>query len=106
MAVPSSPTFTAFLAGTVVPLEQVPDPVFAGRMMGDGLAIEPPADAPQTLRAPCAGTIVQLHASHHACFLRGQAAASASRPSGGGPKKQAKKPACRTFRLKADCTWA
>ena len=69
MAVPSSPTFTAFLAGTVVPLEQVPDPVFAGRMMGDGLAIEPPADVPQTLRAPCAGTIVQLHASHHACFL-------------------------------------
>ncbi len=73
MAVPSSPTFTAFLAGTVVPLEQVPDPVFAGRMMGDGLAIEPPADAPQTLRAPCAGTIVQLHASHHACFLQTEA---------------------------------
>ena len=59
MAVPSSPTFTAFLAGTVVPLEQVPDPVFAGRMMGDGLAIEPPADAPQSLDAFLARPAVQ-----------------------------------------------
>ena len=62
MAVPSSPTFTAFLAGTVVPLEQVPDPVFAGRMMGDGVAIEPKVGV---LYSPCAGRVAQLHAAHH-----------------------------------------
>ena len=31
----------AFLDGTAVPIEEVPDPVFAGRMMGDGVAIDP-----------------------------------------------------------------
>ena len=75
MAVPSSPPLTAFLAGAVIPLEQVPDPVFAGRMMGDGLAIEPLGTGPLTLLAPCPGTVVQLHASHHACFLQTESGA-------------------------------
>lgn len=29
------------LAGAVVPLESVSDPVFAGKVLGDGLAVEP-----------------------------------------------------------------
>lgn len=57
---------SAFANGTVVPIEAVPDPVFAGRMMGDGLAIDPSAGV---LYAPCAGRITQLHASRHACIL-------------------------------------
>ena len=49
--------------GLVLPLEEVPDPVFAQKAVGDGLAIDPLS---QTLVAPCAGRIVQLHAAHHA----------------------------------------
>lgn len=61
---------SAFTSGRVVPIEDVPDPVFAGRMMGDGLAIDPAPNTGQgILSAPCAGRIVQLHSSRHACFL-------------------------------------
>ena len=59
-------TLSAFASGMVVPIEAVPDPVFAGRMLGDGLAIDP---GDGVLRAPCDGTVLQLHASHHACLL-------------------------------------
>ena len=34
-------TLHAPLAGVVLPLSAVPDPVFAGGLMGQGLAIEP-----------------------------------------------------------------
>ena len=56
----------AFASGIVLPIEAVPDPVFAGRMLGDGLAIDPREGV---LYAPCDGHIVQLHASRHACVL-------------------------------------
>ena len=68
MPVPPNTPISAFLDGSVVALDAVPDPVFAGRMMGDGIAIAPNISA-HTLRAPCAGTVTQLHSSHHACFL-------------------------------------
>ena len=32
------------LAGWSTPLEEIPDPVFAGRMLGDGLAVDPTGD--------------------------------------------------------------
>jgi phosphoenolpyruvate-protein phosphotransferase len=48
-------------------LDAVPDPVFAGRMLGDGLAIDP-TDA--VVLAPCAGEIVTLPASAHAVSIR------------------------------------
>jgi multiphosphoryl transfer protein len=48
-------------------LDEVPDPVFAGRMLGDGLAIDPTS---ATLIAPCAGEIVTLPASAHAVSIR------------------------------------
>jgi phosphocarrier protein FPr/phosphocarrier protein len=57
---------TAFASGALLPIDAVPDPVFAGRMMGDGVAIDPATGA---LYAPCDGRIAQLHASHHACVV-------------------------------------
>ena len=57
MAVPSSPTFTAFLAGTVVPLDVVPDPVFAQQIVGGGVAVQPAYDVgPVVATAPVGGT--------------------------------------------------
>jgi phosphoenolpyruvate-protein phosphotransferase len=53
--------------GIVVPLEDLPDPVFSQKMMGDGISIDPTG---QVLVAPCAGTIIQLHRAKHALTLR------------------------------------
>lgn len=56
------------LSGVRVALERVPDPVFAQRIAGDGLSIDPTSD---TLLAPIDGSVVQLHACRHALTLRG-----------------------------------
>jgi multiphosphoryl transfer protein len=48
-------------------LDEVPDPVFAGRMLGDGLAIDPTGGI---LIAPCAGEIITLPPSAHAVSIR------------------------------------
>jgi multiphosphoryl transfer protein len=64
---PNELILRAPLSGVVYPLERLPDPVFAQKLMGDGLAIDP---VDNTLRAPCAGEIVQLHPSSHALTLR------------------------------------
>ncbi|HWX31743.1 MAG TPA: phosphoenolpyruvate--protein phosphotransferase [Steroidobacteraceae bacterium] len=48
-------------------LDEVPDSVFAGRMLGDGLAIDPTSGI---LTAPCAGEIITLPASAHAVSIR------------------------------------
>ena len=55
------------LSGQVWPLERVPDPVFAQKMVGDGLSIDPTDGC---LRAPCDGEVVHLHAAAHAVTLR------------------------------------
>src|SRR5215469_7401407 len=55
------------LSGQIWPLERVPDPVFAQKMVGDGLSIDP-TDA--LLVAPCDGEVVSLHAAGHAVTLR------------------------------------
>ena len=55
------------VSGVVYPLERVPDPVFAQKLMGDGLSIDP---VEGTLRAPCAGEVVTLHPASHALTLR------------------------------------
>ncbi|SMC21176.1 phosphocarrier protein FPr [Andreprevotia lacus DSM 23236] len=64
-----SPTIEllAPLSGVVVPLDQVPDPVFAQKMVGDGLAIDPISNQ---LLAPAAGTISQLHSASHAVTVK------------------------------------
>jgi phosphocarrier protein FPr/phosphocarrier protein len=55
------------LQGWVAPLDEAPDPVFAERMMGDGLAVDPTGS---TLHAPCDGEIVSVHRTRHAVTLR------------------------------------
>lgn len=60
-------TLTAPLNGWAAPLSEVPDTVFADRMMGDGIAIDPTGG---TVTAPCDGQIMHLHHAHHAVTLR------------------------------------
>lgn len=55
------------LAGWCLPLSQVPDPVFAERMAGDGVAIDPTGNV---LHAPCDGEIVPLQGAKHALTVR------------------------------------
>ena len=54
------------LSGPIVPITDVPDPTFAQKMLGDGVAIDP---VEETLHAPCAGRITQLHKARHALTL-------------------------------------
>ena len=63
---PSSTTkiiLIAPLSGPLIPIERVPDPVFAQKMVGDGISIDP---LDQCLRAPCDGEVTQLHPAGHA----------------------------------------
>lgn len=53
-------TVLAPIAGTVVPLSDVPDPVFAGQMVGSGAAVEPPAGEAFDVVSPVAGKVVKL----------------------------------------------
>ena len=55
------------LAGWLTPLEEVPDPVFAERMMGDGVAIDPTSS---TLCAPADATVITIPETAHAVTLR------------------------------------
>ena len=55
------------LAGWSTPLDEAPDEVFAARMLGDGVAIDPTA---ATLYAPCAGELTVVAAARHAVTLR------------------------------------
>ena len=53
--------------GWCAPLDEVPDPVFAGRMLGDGLAIDPTSGA---VIAPCDGEVMTLPQTGHAVSIR------------------------------------
>lgn len=55
------------LDGTAVGLDTVPDPVFAGGVMGPGVAVEPTGD---TVYAPGAGTVVAAQPTGHAFGLQ------------------------------------
>jgi phosphocarrier protein FPr/phosphocarrier protein len=54
------------LAGWATPLSDVPDPVFAEKMLGDGVAIDP---VEGRLVAPGAGVVVSVHPAGHAVTL-------------------------------------
>ncbi len=54
-------TVLAPVAGTVVAMADVPDPVFAGEIVGPGLAIDPSRDGTVVVVAPVAGTVAKLH---------------------------------------------
>lgn len=63
----SSVTLRAPLAGWSAPPEEIPDDVFAKRMLGDGVAIDPIGSV---LHAPCDGEVISIAASRHAIALR------------------------------------
>jgi len=55
------------LAGWSSPPGEIPDEVFAQRMLGDGVAIDPVGNV---LHAPCDGEVISIAASRHAIALR------------------------------------
>jgi phosphoenolpyruvate-protein phosphotransferase len=67
-SLPDSPVILAApLAGWLCTLDEVPDEVFADRIMGEGLAIDP---LEGELRAPCDGTVIQVAPTGHALTIR------------------------------------
>jgi phosphoenolpyruvate-protein phosphotransferase len=54
-------------AGWCMPLAEVPDEVFAQRMAGDGVAVDPLGDI---LHAPCDGRLVPMKDARHAVTVR------------------------------------
>ncbi len=54
------------LTGVIFPIEQVPDPVFSQKMVGDGISIDP---ANHRLTAPCDGVVAQIHNALHAVTI-------------------------------------
>ncbi len=63
-------SFIAPLTGPLVALQDVPDPVFAQKLVGDGISIDPVSNC---LLAPCAGKITQVHPSCHAVTIMTEA---------------------------------
>lgn len=53
--------------GELVPLEEVPDPVFSQKMMGDGIAIKP---SNEIVVAPVQGKVIQLFHTKHAIGIQ------------------------------------
>lgn len=55
------------VSGTYVPIEDVADPVFAQKMMGDGFAVTPDSDV---VVAPVSGEVTARYPTGHAYGLR------------------------------------
>jgi PTS system N-acetylglucosamine-specific IIA component len=49
------------VAGTLIPVADIPDPVFSAGLVGPGAAIEPDAAQGGTAVAPIDGVVVKLH---------------------------------------------
>lgn len=60
-------TIKAFATGDLVKISEVPDPVFAQKMMGDGFAIQP---SEGTVVAPFDAEIVNVFPTKHAIGLK------------------------------------
>lgn len=60
-------SLVAPISGVLVPIETVPDPVFAQKMVGEGISIDPLTD---TLVAPCDGEVIHIHPAAHALTIR------------------------------------
>ena len=54
------------IAGKAVPITEVPDPTFAEKLLGDGIAIEP---AEGKVFAPCDATVGMMFSTGHAVSL-------------------------------------
>ena len=63
----ASVTLRAPLTGWLAPIESVPDPVFAERMMGEGFAIDP---IEGEVRAPADATVLTVAPTGHSVLLR------------------------------------
>ena len=59
------------LAGTIRDLADVPDPVFAERLLGDGVAIAPDLAEILVAHAPCDGDVVKVFPGGHAIVIDG-----------------------------------
>lgn len=56
--------------GQVVSVQEVPDPVFSQRLLGDGYAVIPPAELPTvSVAAPVSGTLTQVFDTRHAFLV-------------------------------------
>jgi phosphocarrier protein FPr len=55
------------VTGVLVPIEKVPDPVFAQKMVGEGISIDP---VDNRLLAPCDGEVIHIHPAKHAVSIR------------------------------------
>jgi len=63
---PRQIALVAPLSGILVPLERVPDPVFAQRTVGDGVSIDPTSC---DVLAPAAGRVTLVHRAAHAVAI-------------------------------------
>ncbi|HEU4714924.1 MAG TPA: phosphoenolpyruvate--protein phosphotransferase [Pyrinomonadaceae bacterium] len=54
------------LSGHLLPIEAVSDPVFAQKMVGGGVSLDPVS---QSLVSPCDGTVTQIHSAGHAVTI-------------------------------------
>jgi glucose-specific phosphotransferase system IIA component len=61
--------FVSPVGGIQIPIEEVPDPVFSKKMMGEGYAIKPEGD---TIYAPISGSIEVLMNTNHAIGIKGK----------------------------------
>lgn len=57
------------VAGRIIDITEVADDVFSSKMMGDGFAVEPSAEA-DTIVAPCDGEVTLVAKTLHAVALR------------------------------------
>lgn len=64
---PDTLVLHAPMRGWSAPLDEAPDAVFAGRMLGDGVAVDPVSER---LLAPCDGVVIGLPKSRHAVTIR------------------------------------
>jgi phosphocarrier protein FPr len=67
MSVMDTLLLLAPISGPLLPLEEVPDPVFAQKMVGDGVSIDPVSSR---LVSPCDAEVLSVHPSGHAITLR------------------------------------
>ena len=68
-AAPTSGTLVAPVTGTIKPIDEMPDPVFSSKCMGDGVMIEPAAGADCVVAPADATVTVTMPASNHAVGL-------------------------------------
>ncbi|MGF2616752.1 PTS glucose transporter subunit IIA [Rossellomorea vietnamensis] len=66
---PSSINVHSPLTGKMLSLEEVPDPVFSQKMMGDGIAVEPTEGK---VVSPVNGEIIQVFPTKHAVGIKAE----------------------------------